>query len=183
MKNKKTFLAIGIMITIMCCIVVIFIFFIKTDSIQLTLMPVPDIEEQIEVFAELGYCEEGTVNEDYVEIELTKWQRMKWLKDLKIELENYLKEANEIKHMNIFVSSDTKELKVYADKKVNFQTLATYLGIIVWDIEIIQVLNGEIDWGFEYEAIDMQTERTLYHAYFPIEKMKLNESMWDDIEE
>lgn len=34
-----------------------------------------------------------------------------------------------------------------------------------------------------YEAIDMQTERTLYHAYFPIEKMKLNESMWDKIEE
>ncbi len=94
----------------------------------------------------------------------------------------FLERANKIEHMNIYVSSDTKEMIVSADREVSFETLATYLGIIAWDIEMIQILNGEADWGFEFIVKDMETEKVLYTASCPEERVKIYESFWDEIE-
>lgn len=148
-------------------------------------MPTKDAKEQINEYKKAGYCTAGYIAEDdsYAEIRLTEWQRRKWLKGLYEQVADFLKRANEINHMGIEVSSDMKEFTVYADREVNFQTLATYLGIIAWDIEMIQILNGEEDWGFEFTVKDMKTEKVVCQTMFPENKISVYESMWDEIEE
>lgn len=186
MKKRKIFLVkVGIAILIMCSLIILYLFFLRTDTIKLTWMPVPDVQKQIDVFVEMGYCKEGVVSEDntYAEIELSLWQRKKWKEYLYNTITDFIERANEIKHMKFQVSSDIKEMTIYADKEVNFQTLATYLGIIAWDIEMIQILNGEEEWGFNFVVKDMKTEKVLYNAFCPPGKMKVYESMWDNIEE
>lgn len=147
-------------------------------------MPVPDGQEQVDIFVQMGYCSNGYVSDDntYAEIEITEWQRKKWLNDLYTEVGNLIEEANEINHMRISVSADTKKVTVHANREVNLRTLATYLGIISWDIEMIQVINGDANWGFEFAVKDMETEIVLYTASCPEEKVKVYESFWDEIE-
>lgn len=185
MKNRKLCMGIGIAIPIVCCLIILYLLFVKTDTIRFTWMPVPDAQEQIDIFAEIGYCNGGFVSDDksYVEIKLTERQRRKWLRDMYEEVADFVERANEISHMRIEVSSDTKKLTVYADREVSFQNLATYLGIITWDIETIQVLNGEADWEFEFTVKDMKTEKVLYTALCPPGRVKVYESMWDVIED
>lgn len=126
-------------------------------------MPTKDAKEQINEYRKAGYCTAGYIagDDSYAEISLTERQRRKWLKDLYEQVADFLKRANEINHMGIEVSSDMKEFTVYADREVNFQTLATYVGIIAWDIEMIQILNGEENWGFEFIVKDLKTEKVL----------------------
>lgn len=183
-SKKRKIILVGIGIMFICCAIPIYLVFVKIDNVRLTMMPVPDVQEQIDIFAELGYCSGGYVSEDntYAEVKLTKWQRKKWLNDLYVEVNDFISKANEIEYMNIAMSSDFKELTVHADKEVSFQTLATYLGAIVWDIELIQVLEGEQMWSIEFTAKDIETEQILFQADFPAEKIKLDESLWDEIE-
>lgn len=184
MKNRKRIIIMVIVAFIICVFGFCYFIFFRTERIFLSMMPVPDIQEQIDVHKELGYCMGGYVDENGTGavIEVTKWQKKKWLDTLYEELADYLNNANEINHMKINMSSDTKQIVVYADKEVNYKTLATYLGAIVWNIEIIQVLNGEEDWSIEFVAKDIKTEEVIYQASFPEERIQINESLWDEIE-
>lgn len=184
MKKRKRVVIAGSVVLIFFMLI-IYVFFVKTDTIKVTWMPTPDVQEQINEYIKAGYCIGGYVAEDYTyaEIRLSTWQRYKWLTFLDKDIVEFVERANEINHMKFQVSSDTKEMIVYADREVNFQTLATYLGIIAWDIEMIQILNGEESWGFEFIVKDLKTEKVLYSALCPPGRMRVFESMWDGIEE
>lgn len=148
-------------------------------------MPVPDVQEQIDIFKELGYCSRGYVSADnkYAVIELSLWQKSKWNRCLYNDLNGFINSANEIKFMKFQVSSDMEELTVLVSRDVSFETLATYFGLVAWYIEIIQVVNGEEDWGFEFIIKDMETEKVLYTASCPEDRVTVYENLWDEIEE
>ena len=55
--------------------------------------------------------------------------------------------------------------------------------MLSYSIELIQVLNYEEKWGFEFVLSDMDTKKIIYTVDFPEEDVVVNESMWDDIEE
>lgn len=184
MEKKKRVVLVA-SITLIVGLIIIYMFFVKTDTIMVTWMPTKDGVEQINEYKKAGYCIAGYIADDYsfAEIKLTEWQKRKWLKNLYEQVEDLIERANEIEYMRFQVSTNTKELIIYADRKVNFESLATYLGIIAWDIEMIQILSGEEDWGLEFTVKDMKTEKVVCQAMFPENRIRVYESMWDDIEE
>lgn len=132
MKNKKKIISCICLIPLICFISFMYMFFIKTETIRITWMPVVDAQDVINQYIQVGYCSSGYISADksYAEVEVTEWQRRKWLNYLYDDIGGYIERANQINYMNIKVSSDTKSLTVSADREVSFETLATYLGII-----------------------------------------------------
>lgn len=61
--------------------------------------------------------------------------------------------------------------------------MATYFGMLSYSIELIQLLNHEEKWGFEFVLSDMETKKIIYTVDFLEEDVVVNESMWDDIKE
>lgn len=184
MKNRKKYI-IGLMLLLICSIISGYFMFVKEEKIIITSMLAPDIQEQIEEYKRAGKCNDGYFNEAKTEVvlELTKWQRKKWLNSEYKNMEKFISLANDIDHMQVFISEDTKKMFIYADKDVSFQNMATYFGMLSYSIELIQVLNYEEKWGFEFVLSDMDTKKIIYTVDFPEEDVVVNESMWDDIEE
>lgn len=181
MKIKRKKVLTRLLMLFICCFVCLYMYFIKTESIVIAWMPTPDITEQVKEYMEAGYCMGGEVSEDGLgaTLHLTQWQRQKWLKFLYGDVEQFVEQANGLDYMYIEVSEDTKKVTLHINKQVSFETLATYLGIIVWDIENIQILNDDENWGFDFIVKDMDTEEILYYADFPQNDIKLDASLWD----
>lgn len=170
---------------LMCCLVPLYLFFVKTESLRITWMPVPDVQEQINVYEELGYCSGGYITEDnkYAVIELSSWQKLKWKKHLYDDMYGFINRANEVEYMRFQLSTDVKELTVQVNRDISFETLATYFGLVAWHIELIQVVSGEEDWGFEFIIEDMDTGTVLYTALCPKDRVRVSESIWDEMDE
>ena len=62
---------------------------------------------------------------------------------------------------------------------MSFKSAGTYLLVLVYDMELFQVLSGEEDWGIDFTLKDMDTNEILYTADFPEEKIKFNEETWE----
>lgn len=184
LKNRKRIAIVGIIIAIICCLIPFYMIFIKTESIIVTWMPMTDVNEQINEYIKAGYCKSGYVPEDntYAEIKLTKWQRKKWLEFEKEDLHYMLEEVNKLERLNISISNSMDKMTVFAYKDVSLETLATYLTILSYSLETIQVLNAEENWGFEFILIDSETNKVIYSVFFPKEEINIKESFWDEIE-
>lgn len=184
MKNRKRFLGISIATLIVFCLLFLYCFFIKAETIKFTWMPTTDVNEQINEYIKAGYCKSGYVPEDntYAEIKLTKWQRKKWLEFEKEDLHYMLEEVNKLERLNISISNSMDKMTVFAYKDVSLETLATYLTILSYSLETIQVLNAEENWGFEFILIDSETNKVIYSVFFPKEEINIKESFWDEIE-
>ena len=154
-------------------------YFVLTETIVLDSVPATDIQEQVEVYVELGYCRRGYFDGNSTEIQLTRYQRQKWIKAVKEELQFMLEKANALKNMQFEISSDAKELTLRANEKMSYNRAATYSLAFVYDMELFQVLNGEEDWGIEFTLKDMDTNEIIYTADFPKEKIRVDETIWE----
>ena len=154
-------------------------YFIFTETIVLDSMPAPDIQEQIDIYAELGYCISGHSDGENIEIRLTRQQRQKWIKDVQEEVDFLLDEANDLNDMNFEASGDFKELILIANENMSFNSMTPYLLGLTYDMQLFQVLNGEDNWGICFTLKDMDTNEVLYIADFPEENIKFNEEIWD----
>ncbi len=172
-------------VILICCILLCYRIFIRMETVEIPWMPVTDIQSSIDVYASLGYCSGGHINEDELGaiIHLTDWQRQKWLKKLYDETGQCIEDANEIKNIRFSVTSDTKEVVLHIDKEVSFETLATYCGLLAWNLEKIQILSAYNDWGFKFVVKDMETEEILYEADFPQDSIRMDASIWDKKDE
>ena len=179
--KKKLGIITGVFFTILFIIVASMgiYYFVLTETIVLDSIPAPDIQEQIEIYEELGYCREGYFDGNSTEIQLTRYQRQKWIKVVQEDLHFMLEKANKLENMKYEISRDAKELTLIANESVSFKSAGTYLLVLVYDMELFQVLSGEEDWGIDFTLKDMDTNEILYTANFPEEKIKFNEETWE----
>ena len=154
-------------------------YFALTETIVLDSMPAPDIQEQIEIYEELGYCMSGYSDGNSIEIRLSCYQRQKWIKAVQEELKFLLEEANSLDNMMFEISSDAKEMTLIANENMSFKSAATYVLAFVYDMELFQVLNGEEDWGIDFILIDMDTGEVLYTEEHPENNIRVEEGMWE----
>lgn len=155
--------------------------FNNTETIELTWMPAPDPQGQLDIYVEEGIITYGKVNETETAaiIRLTEEQRKNWLADIVEEIDKYVKEANQDEHMQIEISEDAKKITVYGDRYMNFYTWGEYFVILGYDMELQQLLEGEEDWKFTHELYDLDTGKLLLSAVYPDEKIKFNRELWN----
>ena len=156
-------------------------YFVLIETIELSIMPVPDIKEQLDVYEEMNFCKSGYIDEENTKviIDLTRYQRKKWLKFVQEDMENMIESANDMEYMEYHVSEDVKELTLIATERVSFRDVATYGLPLLYDMELHQVLMGEKDWSIYFILKDMDTNEILYTAEYPEENIKINEYLWD----
>ena len=182
MMKKKIGIIIGVFFAIIFIIVVSIgmYYFVLTETITLTAIPAPDIQEQLDIYVEIGLCQKTKINEDETAaiIQLTRYQRQKWIKVVQEDLQFMLEKANGLENMQFEISSDAKELTLRANEKMSYNWAATYSLALVYDMELLQVLNGEEEWGINFTLKDMDTNEIIYTADFPKEKIRVDETIW-----
>ncbi len=181
--KKKIGMIIGILIsTVAVAVASIAIYlFVVSDTIEFTMMPSPDIQEQLDIYIEAGLCWRAYVNEDETAavIHLTKRQREKWIEWITNSLNKSLEEVSRLENMEYHISEDRKILTLRANRNMSMTSAGTYLLIFAYDMEIYQVLMGEDNWSIHFVLEDMDTGEILYTADFPEEKIKVNEEIWE----
>lgn len=181
--KKRIGIIIGINFSVLVVAVaaIVIYLFVVSDTIELTGIPSSDIEEQLDVFVEAGLCWKAYINEDKtaVVIYLTKKQREKWIEWLEGSMNKSLESVNRSENIEYSVSGDGKVLTLRANENMDYNSAGTYLPILLFDMEIYQVLMGEENWTIHFVLEDMDTNEILYTADFPGEKIRVDESIWE----
>ena len=181
--KKKIGIIIGALVSLLALTAtsIAIYLFAASDTIELTMIPAPDIQEQLDVYVEAGLCWKAYINEDEtaIVIHLTKRQRERWIEWITDSMNMELENANRLENMEYHVSEDRKVLTLRANENVSFSSLGTYLLIFAYDMEIYQVLMGVETWSIHFVLEDMDTGEVLYTADYPEEKIRVEEEMWD----
>ena len=153
----------------------------ESDTIELTAIPTSDVQEQLDVFVEAGLCWKAYVNEDETAavIHLSKKQREKWKVWITDSMNRSLEDVNKQEDLKFYVSEDRKKLTLSANENMSYKTVAAYVSIFIFDMEIYQVLSGEENWSIDFVLEDMETKEVLYTADFPEETIKVNDKIWN----
>ena len=181
--KKKIGIFIGVLFALLATIAtsIAIYLFVVSDTIELTMIPTSDIQEQLDVFVEADLCWRAYINEDETAavIHLTKRQRERWIEWITDSMSRSLESVNNSENIRYNVSEDCKILTLRANEKMSYKTAATYLSILSFDMEIYQVLMGEETWSIHFVLEDMDTGEVLYTADYPEEKIRVEEEMWD----
>ena len=96
--KKKIGIVIGIFFSALVAVVaaIAIYLFVVSDTIELTMIPAPDIQEQLDVYVEAGLCWRAYLNEDETAavIHLTKNQREKWIEWITDSMNRSLESVN-----------------------------------------------------------------------------------------
>ena len=181
--KKKIGIITGVLISLLALAVtsIAIYLFAASDTIELTMIPAPDIQEQLDIFVDADLCWKAYVNEDETAavIHLTKRQRERWIEWITDSMNRDLEEVNRLDNIEYLVSEDGKVLTLRANKNMSFNSAGTYLFFLLFDMEIYQVLMGEETWSIHFVLEDMDTGEVLYTADYPEEKIRVEEEMWD----
>jgi len=181
--KKKVGIIIGVLVTLLVAVAasIAIYLFVASDTIELTMIPTSDIQEQLDIFVEAGLCWKAYVNEDETAavIHLTKNQRERWIEWVKDSINQALESVNNSENIEYVVSKDCKVLTLRANKDMSYKAAGSYLGVLLFDMEIYQVLKGEETWSIHYVLEDMNTGEILYIADYPEEEIRVHESMWE----
>ena len=181
--KKKIGIIIGGLVSLLAVVAlsIAIYLFVVSDTIELTMIPAPDIQEQLDVYVEAGLCWRAYINEDETAavIHLTKRQRGKWIEWITDSMNSSLEEVNRLDNIEYLVSEDGKVLTLRANENMSFNSAGTYLFILLYDLEIYQVLMGEETWSIHFVLEDMDTGEILYTADYPEEEIEVDDSMWD----
>ncbi len=181
--KKKIGMIIGVLVSLLAVVgvsIAIYLF-VVFDTIELTMIPTSDIQEQLDVFVEAGLCWKAYINEDETAavIHLTKKQRERWIEWITDSMNRSLESVNSSKNIRYNVSEDCKKLTLRANEKMSYKTAGTYLSILSFDMEIYQVLMDEENWSIHFVLEDMDTGEVLYTADYPEEKIRVDEAIWE----
>ena len=181
--KKKIGIIIGILVSLLALIAtsIAIYLFVALDTVELTMIPSTDIQGQLDVFVETGLCWNAYVNKDETAavIHLTKKQREKWIEWVKDSIAQALERVNSSENIEYIVSNDCKILTLRANENMSFKTAGSYLGVLLFDMEIYQVLMREEIWSIHFVLEDMDTGEILYTADYPEEEIEVDDSMWD----
>ncbi len=180
--KKKVGIIIGALVSIIAvfAISIAIYLFVVSDTIELTMIPTSDIQEQLDVFVEADLCWRAYINEDETAavIHLTKRQRERWIEWITDSMNRDLEEVNRLENIEYLVSEDGKVLTLRANEKMSYNSAGTYLGLLIYDLEIYQVLMGEEIWSVHFVVEDMDSGEILYTADFPEEEISVDETIW-----
>lgn len=181
--KKKVGLIIGGLASVLVVVgvsIAIYLF-VVSDTIELTGIPAPDIQEQLDVYVEAGLCWRAYINEDETAavIHLTKRQRERWIEWITDSMNRSLESVNRSENIEYVVSEDGRVLTLRANEKMSYNSAGTYLGILLYDLEIYQVLMGEENWSIHFVLENMDTNEVVYTADYPKEQIKFNEEIWE----
>ena len=182
MKKKIGIVIRVLFSTLVAVVIAITIYlFVASDTIELTAIPAPDIQEQLDIFVEAGLCWKAYINEDETAavIHLTKRQREKWIEWITDSMNRNLESVNRLENIEYVVSEDGKVLTLRANEKMSFDSAGTYLLVLLFDMEIYQVLMGEENWSIHFILEDKDTEEILYTADYPEEVIRVSETIWE----
>ena len=70
-------------------------------------------------------------------------------------------------------------LTLKANENMNYNSAGTYLFILLYDLEIYQVLMGEENWSIHFVLEDMDRKEILYMADYPEEQIRVDETIWE----
>ena len=172
--KKKIGIVIGIFFSALVAVVaaIAIYLFVVSDTIELTMIPAPDIQEQLDVYVEAGLCWRAYLNEDETAavIHLTKNQREKWIEWITDSMNRSLESVNRSENIEYVVSEEGKVLTLKANENMNYNSAGTYLFILLYDLEIYQVLMGEENWSIHFVLEDMDRKEILYMADYPEEQ-------------
>ena len=181
--KKKIGIVIGIFFSALVAVVaaIAIYLFVVSDTIELTMIPVPDIQEQLDVYVEAGLCWRAYLNEDETAavIHLTKNQREKWIEWITDSMNRSLESVNRSENIEYVVSEEGKVLTLKANENMNYNSAGTYLFILLYDLEIYQVLMGEENWSIHFVLEDMDRKEILYMADYPEEQIRVDETIWE----
>ena len=181
--KKKIGIIIGILVSLLALIAtsIAIYLFVVSDTIELTMIPAPDIQEQLDVYVEAGLCWRAYINEDETAavIHLTKRQREKWIEWITDSMNRSLEEVNRLENIEYLVSEDGRVLTLRANEKVSYKSAGTYLLILLYDLEIYQVLMGEENWSIHFILENMNSNEVVYTVDYPKEQIKFNQEIWE----
>ena len=100
---------------------------------------------------------------------MTKKQREKWIDWITDSMNKSLEEVNRIDNIEYVVSEDGKVLTLRANEKMSYNSAGTYLLILLYDLEIYQVLMGEENWSIQFILENMNTNEVVYTVDYPKE--------------
>ncbi len=181
--KKKIGVIFGVLVSVLAvaAMAIAIYLFITSDTIELTGIPAPDIQEQLDVYVEAGLCWRAYINEDETAavIHLTKRQRERWIEWITDSMNRSLESVNRSENIEYVVSEDGRVLTLRANEKMSYNSAGTYLGILLYDLEIYQVLMGEENWSIHFVLENMDTNEVVYTADYPKEQIKFNEEIWE----
>lgn len=103
----------------------------------------------------------------------------KWIEWITDSMNRSLESVNRSENIEYVVSEDGKVLTLRANEYMNYNSAGTYLLILLYDMEIYQVLMGEENWTIHFVLEDMDTNETIYTADYPKEQIKFNAETWE----
>jgi len=181
--KKKIGIIIGGLVSLLAVVAlsIAIYLFVVSDTIELTMIPAPDIQEQLDVYVEAGLCWRAYINEDETAavIHLTKRQREKWIEWITDSMNRSLEEVNRLENIEYLVSEDGRVLTLRANEKVSYNSAGTYLLILLYDLEIYQVLMGEENWSIHFILENMNSNEVVYTVDYPKEQIKFNQEIWE----
>lgn len=169
----------SILVFLICILFLISCNQTELEKIEISWLPVADVEVQIDNYVKAGRIENAYFNEENILVfELTKRQRQKWLEIIDNDIRNYLSEANRIEELEMVMSNDSKELVIHADESVDFEMFGTYFLILSYNAELKQILEGTEDWELCVVVNDLETGEEIYRAMLPEETVKISSELW-----
>ncbi len=178
-KNIRIILGALCSVLILAILIPVMYFFVLTETIIIDAMPAPDIQEQIDIYAELGYCMSGYDNGEDVVIRLTHKQRQRWLQDVQEEIDEFLIEANELENTKFEISDNYSELTLITNKNFSVRSVASHTLLFVYDMQLVQVLSGDENFNIDFTLKDIDTNEILYTAVLPEERVRIGAEIWE----
>jgi hypothetical protein len=155
--------------------------FIYTETMELIWVPTSTPQDQIDIYIEEGRKAYFNEDETKIYVETTKKGWKEWREYTENGLRSNLKSANNIPRLTMSVFDDYKEIDIEMGSDVSYTSMMTYLGIIMYYTELLQQFNGVDDtWTVNVVLKDIDTGNVILTANYPNEKIRIEQSLWDN---
>jgi hypothetical protein len=186
MRIKKNLPAIVICIIAVAALVtiaydIIRYNFIYTETMELIWVPTSTPQDQIDIYIKEGRKAYFNEDETKIYVETTKKGWKEWRGYTENGLRSNLDDANYIPRLTMSVTDDYKEIDIEMGSDVSYTSMMTYLGIVMYYTELLQQFNGVEDtWSVNVVLKDIDTGNVILTANYPNEKIRIEQSLWDN---
>jgi uncharacterized protein (UPF0333 family) len=173
-------IVVALIVTVVAVTEMIRYNYIYTETIVMTWVTTSTPQDQVDIYIKEG--KRSYMNDDgtKIYIEMTKKQRIEWEKVTQKVISNYINKANDVARLSMVVSDEYRKLEVAMGEDVDYATMGEYLVTILYDMELLQLLNGADTWYADVVIKDIDTGNVILMSNFPEEKIRIEQSLWDN---
>jgi hypothetical protein len=148
---------------------------------ELIWVPTSTPQDQIDIYIKEGRKAYFNEDETKIYVETTKKGWKEWRGYTENGLRSNLDDANYIPRLTMSVTDDYKEIDIEMGSDVSYTSMMTYLGIVMYYTELLQQFNGVEDtWSVNVVLKDIDTGNVILTANYPNEKIRIEQSLWDN---